>query len=352
MNISKFRIRNFLTFLLLFVFVFSGITIFIYWMSEKRGEAVWADRVKNRALIVARAGAMSISSFLSHRGDKLLIMADVPAIQEEWEEEGRAYLQKMVDQLQDYPLTSIVRVNKEGIVIWSENKYHQSAEEFINVSDRNYFLWAKTQGKPGEIYLGEPIIARTGPSKGEEIIVMATPIFNKGVFNGLLFISAPLDELTTKFVAPLLESSPDARVMIIAGNGNTIASTDQDYLGKDVNSLFERDEGRMLETFGEKEGVAVGRFFQNPDDSWTKDIVGYAPILRKGGNWSLWVVLPYSDALDLFWPTKINIMTLYLLIFAGGLIVCTAFVLGLRVAQTEGFFDGYFRGKKETAKKE
>lgn len=344
MKAPRLKIRYFLKLSVVVIAVLLVGAIFLFWVIEKNWEKSQADRVKTRALVIARAGALSISGFLKHREDKLLLMADVEVVQAEKEKEGREYLRKVIDQLQDYPFISIVRVNKEGKVLWSENKLHTKVEEGIDVSDRDYFLWAKEQGGPGAVFLGKPIIARGGSVKGEWAVVVATPVFYQEKFNGLIFISTPFNELTTKFITPLLVS-PEAEVMMVASGGEVIASTNPEIVGENALDLFKGGEEEIRSSLGEREGSVIGYFSKPPSGKKAKTIVGYAPITRKGEDWSLWVFLPYTEVLNLFWPLRTGLIKVFLLMTFGFTILCVILVMGLRIAQREGFFDGYIRGR-------
>lgn len=350
-RIKTYHIRLILA--IAFVF-FSTAGVIFYWLITGRAEQMAVERVRNQELIITRSGALSIADFFEERKTSLLLLAEIEAVKAGKEEEGRGAIKSLVDQLKDQPFASTVRVSKEGKSLWSENPQHQKVEEGIDVSDRDYFTWAEKQKNPGEIFISQPLIARSGLAKGEWIVVIATPVFYQNEFNGLVLISLPLKDLTEKYVSPLI-SSPSTHSFIIAQNGTIIVSTIPALKERNVLSDIQQREWEGKEEFLQmtqealagKEGSAVVSCYQVelPSAKGLKTITAYSPIEIDGSLWSLWISAPYEEAIG---PAS-SLLRLQSLGFAFGaasvLVVALLFVFGVRIAQRDSFINGFLDGR-------
>lgn len=327
--------------------------IALFWINEKEGEKQMVERLKSRELVVARAGAMSISDFLESRKEKLLLLSMVESIQAQEEERGREVIRQFIDETKDKPLSGIARVDKEGKIVWSENADRIKVEENVDISDRSYFLWTQKQGKKGEVFISEPMAARSGIYKGKLVVVMATPVFYQDQFNGLVFIAFPVEALTERYVLPLTILSR-FESMIIASDETILASSKVEMVGKKVSSYLdslsqtEREIYRLSlsQALEDKEGNLVRFSLKETDGRRDKLITAYSPVKLQGQTWSLWVSTPYEEAATLFFPLRQNLKNLLLFGFSGLVILTFLFIWEIRAAQRDGFLEGFAQGKQ------
>jgi len=206
--------------------------ILLYWLAGARPEQVMVERVKPQEMTLARPGAFSIVEFFRERKTELLLF-HTEAIRAGREKEGRKAMRVLVEQLREEPLADIVRVSREGKVLWGTNVADDRRGEGVSLADRDYFLWAKGQKEPGKVFVGKPVIPREGIKEGKWVVVMATPIFYQERLNGLVFISFPLGDLTPRFITPLV-FSPAVQSLIIAQDGTIAASLVPGAIGQNA----------------------------------------------------------------------------------------------------------------------
>lgn len=355
LRLDNLRFYQFPWILAVVLVVLLACGILFYWLASARAERVMVERVKVQEQTLARAGALAIDEFFRARKTKLLLLAEFEVIKAGREKEGREKLRLMVEQLKDGPLASVARVSQDGKSLWLDNIKHEKMEEKIDVTDRDYFLWAKEQKKPGGVFVSQPIIARSGPAKGKLVIVMASPVFYQEEFNGLVFISFPLSDLTQKYIAPL-PFSPRAKSLVIASDGTIVASTIPEAVGQNALEYAKQGEqkGRQeylamtKEALAGREGSLLHDYYLfAPFNKRIKVITAYAPIRFDNQIWSVWVSVPYEEVVELVLPLRANQIEGFLFGLMGVIILVLVFVFGVRVAQKDGFLDGYSRAKDD-----
>lgn len=317
--------------------------VLIFWNAFTKAEHVLADRIKAREFILARAGALAIGDFFDTRKIKLLILADLPEIKSLDQEKGRATTQKFIQEMKDRPLTSLGTTDKNGKIVWSENPQQQKVVEGVDLSDRDYFLWAKNQKKPGNVYIAQPVIARTGPAKDTWIIIMATPLFNQNQFNGILYAVISTKDLVEKYVTPLTVS-PFSAQLILTEEGNVVAST----VAENTNlNIFQKNPDLADDFKNNKNGSAIAELSLAKDNP-AKSIFGYAPIKTGNQSWFLLVSVPYGEVYTQMNPFSEAQNESLALLFIGLISIILFHIITIRVAESNGFRDGYSEAKKIT----
>jgi hypothetical protein len=359
--LDKVKVRHFPWFLAGVLVLFLTTGIFVYWQAGRQVEQAVIDRVKEQTLILARSGSLSISQFFEARKNEVILLSKVEAVAAGREKEGREALQVLVETLKDADVVDVVRTNKEGIVLWEANLFDTRLGEGISVADRDYFLWAKEQKESRDVFVGLPVVARGGMLKGKWAVVMAAPVFYQGEFNGIVSLGIPLEVLAEKYVKPLV-LSPRTEALVIARNGVILASTVPGAVGENLLERVQAEKGKrqkeylalVKEALSGKEGSSVYYFhLLFPAEEQTKVVTAYAPIKLGDQIWSLWVSLPHEEATRYVQPV-LAIQNQGLFFGLTGLVVLVlTFVLGVRVAQREGFIDGFRDGRngvKQTSK--
>lgn len=315
------RLWLLVTFTILMAVIGTG----IFWSAGVRADQVVMEWTKRQESTLARAGALSINEFFQGRRANLLFLTEKEAVRLGEEKEGRLALQQLVDDLKDQVVASVVRVSKEGVVLWSENPEGQNVEEGVDLADRDYFLWAKEQGKSGEVFISEPLISRGGLYKGEHILAMASPLFYQNKFNGLVFISFPIKQLLEKYVSPL-SFSAGMHAFLVTEKGEVITSG---LVTSETKGLLAQAQKE------ERAGEAI---------------VASAPIKINNQTWALWVVTPYKEAVSFASYLKSIQFQGFALGLVGGVALVLVFIFGVRKAQKEAFVDGFKNGRDRAKK--
>ncbi|MCL4382410.1 MAG: hypothetical protein M1575_03055 [Patescibacteria group bacterium] len=327
--------------------IMTTIGVFLFWNSTKKAEQILSERAKTRELILARAGALAISDFFESRKTKLLLLANIEEIKSLDPVKGRAITQTFVQEMIDRPITSLGVIDKNGKIVWSENPQKQKVGEGTDLSDREYFLWAKSQTQGGKVYVSVPVIARTGPAKGTWIILITTPLFYKNQFNGVLYAVVTTKDLVEKYVKPLTISPYSVQTLLNKG-GEIVASS---IAGNPGINLLNSNPNLATNLTKEEEGSVITEL-NYPDDQSYKALIGYAPVKIDQQLWFLLISVPYKEVKDQLNPfSEIQDQGLALLLI--GLIVVVLFhVLAARIRERQGYINGYCDGVEELKKRE
>jgi len=358
-NLNYIRIYHFPWILAIVVVFFLVAGILLYRLVGIKTERMMVERVKAQEFTLARSGALSIAEFFKERKTELLLLAQVEAIRAGREKEAREAMQILVNHLEEGCLGDIVVVSREGKALWVTNVTDNRRGEGVSLADRDYFVWAKKQKEPGKVFISEPLIARGGIKKGEWSVVMAAPVFWKKHFNGLVFISFPLGDLTKKYVDPLV-SLPATKLLIVSQDGTVVTATIEETIGENVLKHAQQEDwegrkeylGMIKKALAGEEGSLVHYYYLfAPYNKRLKIITAYTPIKIDNQIWSLWVSVPYSDVIKLVLPFRANQIggVIFGLVLVMALVL--VFVFGVRVAQRDGFMDGYMQARDEVDKK-
>jgi hypothetical protein len=319
--------------------------VLIFWDAFTKAEKVLAGRIETREFILARAGASAISDFFETRKTKLLILADLPEIKSIDSAKGRATTQKFAQEMKERPITSLGVVDENGIIIWSENPQQEKVVEGVDLSDRDYFIWAKNQKKPGSVYVSKPVTARTGPAKGSWIITMVTPLFNNNQFNGALYAVITTKDLMEKYVTPLTVS-PFSAQMILTEDGGVVAST---IAESTKTNIFKINPGLNNNFLNDRDGSLVAEL-NLVENKPIKTILGYAPIKIDNQAWFLLVSVPYSEVYAQMNPFSEAQNESLILLFVGLITITLFSVVTVRVAERQGYRRGYSDGSTKSPK--
>jgi hypothetical protein len=346
-KLDGFKIHHFRRIIVMASFFLVLVVGVIYWQVDLITQKVLINRIQDEKLIVARAGSKAVADYFSARKVELLLLNDVEAVRRGEKESGSQTLKNVLERVGDSLLVDVVRIDKEGKIIFAA-----SGAEGEFVSDRKYFLWAKKQISADEVYLSEPVVARGGPTEGKIAMVMASPIFNLGESDGAVIMVFDLEDLTQRFIKPLTLSGDD-QITLIDESGQVVTSSFIGSSGENIFDLIGKDNWQGQEEFmvtvedslKGNEGRAIVPYLVPTTKEVKRAIAVYTPIKIDGLMMTLWVLMPYKKAINLVMPL-LKAQTLGIII---GLTVIVFFILvlifGVRVAQRDGFVDGFRDGR-------
>ena len=340
---------------------FLAIAVVFYWFSGWQTDQLIIERVKTQEMSMARSGALSITEFFKARKKELVILSELEAIRASGEKEGMDVLSILTRELkkENTPVGNVIRVDKEGITVWGTNVELGGQDEDaigVDLSGQDCFLWAKTKGETGKVFLGEPIVAQGGSLKGKRMVSMSTPVFYQGRFNGIIVATFPIDELAKKYLEPL-SLSPKTHYTIVSEKGEIITSTFNELIGKNILQIQEQgnwpEASRQLvkSAIRGEEGTAFHPFINLLTKDHSEAVSAYSPIKINGSIWSLWVSVPYNEIKKLVMPFRQNQILALIIVSGGSLILMLIYILGIRVSQKDGFLDGYAQAKNGLRKK-
>lgn len=354
--------RQFLGLSLIFLLIFLSLGTFLYWRNAKTAEKGQILATQQRSLVLARAGALAISQFLTSRKSELLLLAQHPIIASLSDKEAaRGQLEVLVDSLSQMPVADIARIDKEGKVALVINKERITQGEGVDVSDREYFIWAKEAKNRGKFFVGEPLFPRSGAHQKELVIIMATPTYFNDQFSGVILFGLLASGFTEKYVLPL-RIHEKTHALLVTDKGILIGGEMKELLGKNLIDYAKEREWSGWESYpttltkaAEAEGAGEW-FFAAPGEAGpTREIVAFTPIKIDGAKMALLIANPEEVVGSLLPEFSQNQILLL------GLIAVTLLVLGvfwdvsLHLARRDGFLDGvkngYVKGKNDGTKK-
>lgn len=334
-----------------------------YWVITERNEKVFVEHNLKRQQVIARVGAESIGNFFKLVAKSISLLPDNPLVYSFDKKTQEVLDEFCLEELFNAPIAGVILVDKNGVIRFSSERSGR-LEEGIDMSDRDYFIWAR-KAKENEIFLGEPVISRLGASKGQFLVTITTPLFDKGEFNGIVTAGVLLSELTKTYLEPL-KTSADTQVYLISSDGLFLHSPIPELVGENLFEYLDKNRypgseaviKKVRQSFAQAEKERGGTLeFISPDlkdkKILTRNLLGYSSVYPEGieqeGVATKRWFLAISDPLD-------KTSTSYLLLQMNermflGLVVfititfSTFAVLAIRITQTNSYQNGFNHGK-------
>lgn len=324
---------------------FVTVVVLIWWHVGQRIEEDLVERQKGHDLLLARAGARAVGNLLEEVEIHLLLLAKNPDLIKGREKEGRAAMSLLADHLGEWEglRAGVSRVDKEGKIVWGANTEGSLKQIGMDVSDRDYFTWAQEQGEAEKVFFSGPMAARGGINEGKMVIMMASPLLDEGIFNGLVMVNFSVEELGEKYVLPLALSG-DSKVSLLSEGGEIVSSSETELLGKNLKECVgEETAANLCKIILEKKEESL---LYNCRLALGKEMMGtLAPIKKEGEAWSLMVSFPYEKLLGERFSLRVLEFFALLTVFSGLVLLILVFVLGLRISERQGFTKGFKDGR-------
>jgi C4-dicarboxylate-specific signal transduction histidine kinase len=342
--------------LVLVLLIFVSMGVIFWWNAGRKAETEIIARAKNYQETIAWVGAMATGSFFQDRQIELLALSEMDAVKSLQEKEGREALELFFEHLNRKigPLLAVVRVNKEGTAVWTVNNQATNEGEGVSLADREYFAWASRQEQPGEVYISQPLIGRGGVGKGESGIVIAAPVFYRGEFNGLVFTVVKLEDLADRYVLSLT-AERDSIAAIVNREGVIVACSYPELMGTEVNrsaGLTQLQAEKInAQLQAGKSGSLIHNCYFDKNKESLKMLTSFAPISVSEEDWMMLVCSPYQNLTTSLKGYQLSHFYGLLAVLVGIVAVSFVFAFGVRLAQREGFIDGYHNGYRLRKKK-
>lgn len=325
--IDKITPNRILRIFLVYAVVVISLAIFFYWWGEKQTERVLVEQMLHRETVLVREGAGEMTRYFQDQENRVLFLAELLSLVKPDNQQTAKILKEKLVRLPS-PGVDIIRVDKTGRVVARGS----GLSEITDISDRDYFLWAKEKENHGQVFYSQIAVARGGPAKDQKAFALATPVYQDDQFAGLVAIIISMPELVKTYVVPLAVTENSSSFLVFGGRVLFMAE------GKfSEASIEELIEGEALEKIKKGEdGKAVV----------TTRLVAFTPV-KLGDNliWSLGTTVPQKEALVFLGPFRQHQVAGLVFSLLSVLAVSILFVFGLRLAQRQGFFDGLRDGK-------
>jgi len=307
-----------------FVSVF--IAVIIYINSINRSEVVFKREMLNRQVVSVRSAAKVIEEFFKAQEQKIAFIASIPEIKNP-DDPNIANILTDAQKSLPIPISDIVRFDANGDSVARGSGITQ----VDNVSDREYFLWAKDPKNKGSIFYSNPLIARGGSEKGKLAMAIVTPVYSGNKFTGVLLMTVSFDNFGQLFITDLKITNGSRSFVVNLQDGSFIFPAinswkDSADFSKNLSSMAKEQEG-------------VGIFLNN--------LIAYHIISLGDGSqfWSLVMVISENETLSLFKSVNLNFINFLILVIVIILTLLAILILAIRFGQRNSYLRGFVDGQ-------
>ncbi|HSH70179.1 MAG TPA: cache domain-containing protein [Deferrisomatales bacterium] len=315
---------------------------------REEAETRFFEQYSRQQLLLAKQAGRAIEDlFRTFRNDLTLIVSlfedrEVTFAQAE---ALRNSLLKVGRSLHDTPVLDLAVFDREGTVVLSLPPSPDTVG--TNLAWRDYFVWARDEGKPGEIYVPpfRPLVA--GLTRGEKALLVVEGIYGEtGAFKGLVLFAVNFAELAKKYILPV-RIGEHGYAWLVDTNNRTVLV---DPNGKIAGRSFEE---ALLPRWPELYSLLVSTANGTPGTGWydfedpsdptrtVRKLVGYQPVRIQGHLWTIGVATPQREAEELLssflrqqeiFSVTLVVVTLAGTLFLGSLLVFWNRVLARQVS--------------------
>ncbi|NTU59547.1 MAG: GHKL domain-containing protein [Deltaproteobacteria bacterium] len=219
-------------------------------------------------------------------------------------EEVRTSLTRVYESLAGTPVIDMALFNPQGTVVWSFPPSPKTVG--TNLAWREYFLWARDKGKPGQIYLTPWMEMKAGRALGKRALLVVEGIYGKGrSFKGIAIFTVDFDDLARKYILPVRIGKSGYAWLADARHRTVLVDPTGNVNGRSFDEAF---LPRWKRIYSIVTGAGTARpgtdwyDFVDPSDAEksVRKLVGYAPVRIGDHRWVLGVATPQREVEALF----------------------------------------------------
>ncbi len=215
----------------------AGLGAVFYLVLFRGAESTITQHLLSREQIIARAETDNVKSFFQVFGGSIAALTQLNSM-EHWDAKTVQDLDVFVEQWRSSNLVGgVVLTDRNGLAQFNSNVLGVP-EVGVSLADRDYFLWAKNSLKRGKYFVGQPVNSRLGPTKGQIIIPVAAPLYQKGAFAGVVVASVKLQPLAENYLKLMKVSNDLMEVYLIDKYGKVLYSPVPEAVGRDASELL------------------------------------------------------------------------------------------------------------------
>lgn len=343
--------RKILTLFLGVLVILSSYRLILTLTTQQYFEETLLENTQKRQLILARSAAGSIGLYLDSLEKQLLSLGQNGSISSLNNTQTHQVFNQLLIYYGDSPLTAFARIDKTGKLVVVTNTKDIREGEGESFSDRDYVKWATQPENKGKVFISKSFVSRAGETKGKRIVVLATPIYDKNEYSGLVTVVISVDKLTSIFVDPFRTSKTGSA--FLANVEGDVISADERLINKNLFEHAKNETWQGSDDFAKKfenslkqdEGVLVWNF-KFAGEELQERVVSFKRVPKEGNDWVLFVDNK-KDALEVELLSWVNIGNLSIF----GSILATLFIGALfvlidHVSFREGYEEGLNNQKK------
>mgnify|MGYP001582822215 CR=1 FL=1 len=301
-----------------------GLGVAFYLVLSLGAKSTVDKQFLRRQQTIARAEAGNLAAFFSDFGGSVAVLAQLRTMEQRDANTVRV-MEAFVDQWRDRGLVGgIVLTDGRGIVQFNAN-VTSTSDVGASLADRDYFVRAKGEperglpaGREGEFFVSKPVVSRLGASKGQIIVVAASPVHQNGVFTGVVAASVKLKPLTERYLE-LMKIFDSIEAFLIGQEGDVwYDSTSSLALG---TNIFEAGKSGFLGSQALTDAIKDGlRTRQGGELETPENLVAWAPVQAGDRNWLLVVTDPKQAVAKFTAPFLLRQIVIFLVVSLGMLL--------------------------------
>ncbi len=200
------------------------------------------------------------------------------------------------ESLKNAPVFDMAIFDEKGTVIGS---YPPSPGTIgVNLGWRDYFAWAKYEGRPGMMHVTRFLTMAAGKVRGQKALIALQGIYGPdGRFKGLAIITLNFDEMAKKYVLPVRIGKNGYAWLVDAKNGVALVDPRNRLTAKPLEEAFLPKWPRLYSLLknADLNRPETGWYeYEDPEDETktVRKLVGYSPVHIGDHRWILGVATP------------------------------------------------------------
>ncbi|MDO8619456.1 MAG: cache domain-containing protein [Candidatus Daviesbacteria bacterium] len=235
-------------------------------------ESSVTEQILRQEQIISRAEASNISSFFQTFGNLVVVLSQLSSIEARDVNAVRDLDTFVKQQYETGFIGGVVLTDKNGVVQFNSNVLG-TRDVGGSIADRDYFIWAKTEGEKGKYFISEPVVSQMGATKGTAIVVVAAPVYQNGAFTGVIAAAVKLESLTNYFFG-LMKISDLTEVYLIDEHGKLLYShAVPQQIGSNISELFSGNQPLVGSIKNALSGTEEGKL------QTETHLIAYSPVI-------------------------------------------------------------------------
>ena len=249
--------------------------------------------------------------------------------------EVQGSLSKLNQSLADSAIIDLVVFDREGTVVAIEPSDPYTLGR--NYAWRDYYLWAKDTGKPGQMYVSPFIKLEGGQSRGDKALIVAQGIYaDNGTFNGVAMFTVNFDELARKHIVPVRLGEQGYAWLADINNKTLLVDPHGAVAGRSFEDAFLPQWPKLysLLTSAKDGGSGTDWYnYEDPEDhaQSVRKLVGYQTLKLGGHLWFIGVATPEREV-DALLSSFLRRQETFSLTLVFSILAVTMIVCGLLLA--------------------
>ena len=349
---SNLSVKKFRYIVLVLSVVFLSLALLLYFRNRYVFENLLFQETEQRQLVIAKSGALSINLFIENADEDIRAISRLPEIYTLNVPSAEKTISGYLSGSTLSAISTIGLLDKNGKALVIYDRTGMASQVGQNFSDRDYFKWSEQPSSRGQTYITQPFVSRAGSTKGSNVIVVSSPVYNGNLYTGDLIFVISLDEFTKSFVSPLRINKGEVFLMdengrYIAGDNNLINVNLFNYADSNKWNNYKSFKDGLYEVVQSGNGIEKWDFKEPEKSSSETDLVGYQTIQRPGPDWYLVAAVPESSELSVINDFYFNqrIIAIYLILVF--LAFAITYITRDSISRKEFFMEGYKRAKRD-----